>query len=286
MFNTKLSDLDDFLAPAQDWVVQLMTTKSKIENKSATKVSMQIELESDLNEKSMTDGVRPNLIKKTENNVATISLSDWLAWNGWVTTAETMLIQQHSIDKVESLLANSSSTPWVFSISQQSLYSLWVLFEAEPAKLLKVISIALESWGAVKTYDLSLSTQFILNESYLEFLHNYKSTEKYEFLKECLNKLKDKSYDEIARELPEIKKSLTKSLSKTVLWSEWPGWVWYAEKVVGDTAIPFMSTLKSPQQLQGYLLKKVVNKKLFVKSEDSELPENIMHICVMPCYDK
>ena len=47
-----------------------------------------------------------------------------------------------------------------------------------------------------------------------------------------------------------------------------------------------MSTLKSPQQLQGYLLKKVANKKLFAISEDSEPPANIMHICVMPCYDK
>ena len=286
MFNTKLSDLDDFLAPAQDWVVQLMTTKSKTNTKSTTNSSMQIELESDLNEQPLEEGMRPNLIKKSENNVATISLSDCLAWNGWVTTAETMLIQQHSIDKVESLLANSSNIPWVFSISQQSIYSLWVLYETEPSKLFKVISTVLGTMGVIKVYDISLATQFILNESYLEFLHNFKSSDKYQLIKECLESFKNKSNEEISRELPDIKKKLLKIISKPVLCSECPGWIWYAEKVVGDIAIPYMSLLKSPQQLQGYLLKKVANRKLFTADESSELPVNIMHICVMPWYDK
>jgi len=173
MFNTKLSDLDDFLAPAQDWVVQLMAPKSSEEIKSTNKGSVKIELESDWKDLDEGAGVRPNLIKKTKNNVATISLSDCLACSGWVTTAETMLIQQHSIDKVESLLENWSKEPWIFSISQQSLYSLCALYEAQPKYLYKVICKVLLSFGAAKVYDFSLSTQFILNESYNEFIQKY-----------------------------------------------------------------------------------------------------------------
>jgi iron only hydrogenase large subunit-like protein len=101
-----------------------MTSKPADQAKKSEKGSVQIELESDWQEQSMTDGIRPDLIKKTKDNVATISLSDCLACNGCVTTAETMLIQQHSIDKVEELLANADKEPCVFSISQQSLYSL------------------------------------------------------------------------------------------------------------------------------------------------------------------
>lgn len=286
MFNTKLSDLDDFLAPSQDWVVQLMTSKPADQAKKAEKGSVQIELESDWQEQSMTDGIRPDLIKKTKDNVATISLSDCLACNGCVTTAETMLIQQHSIDKVEELLANADKEPCVFSISQQSLYSLWVLYETEPSKLFRVIAQVLGSFGAAKTYDLSLSTQFVLSECYNEFVEKYTKSEKYQILKECLDKLKDKTDEEIERETKEIKKTIAKINSTPVLCSECPGWVWYAEKVVGDTALPYMSLVKSPQQIQGHLIKKFANKKLFTSDESQEPPTNVMHICVMPCYDK
>ena len=101
-----------------------MTVKPTNNENHVEKGAMKIELESDLKEESMTDGIRPDLIKKNKDNVATITLSDCLACNGCVTTAETMLIQQHSIDRVEELLSNADKEPCVFSISQQSLYSL------------------------------------------------------------------------------------------------------------------------------------------------------------------
>ena len=283
----QISDLDDFLAPAQDCVVQLMTAKptqnSQNENKQG---SVQIQLETDLvDESSMTGGVRPDLIKKNKDNVATISLSDCLACNGCVTTAETMLIQQHSTDKFEELLKNCDKFPVVVSISQQSLYSLCVLYKTTPSKLFKVISITLSSMGVSKIYDLSLSQQLVLSESYKEFNDKYKQGEKFAAITEFLDTTKGMSEDQIETEAREFKKKLAKISSVPVLCSECPGWVCYAEKVVGDVSIPYMSVVKSPQQIQGYLLKKVSNKKLFTK--DSEhTPNDIMHVCVMPWYDK
>mmetsp|Transcript_32376 Transcript_32376/g.31770 ORF Transcript_32376/g.31770 Transcript_32376/m.31770 type:complete len:152 (+) Transcript_32376:617-1072(+) len=83
-----------------------------------------------------------------------------------------------------------------------------------------------------------------------------------------------------------MKKMLTKQPSTPVLCSECPGWVCYAEKVVGDVSIPFMSEIKSPQQIQGNLIKTQANRKLFQADPDQEAPEKVVHICVMPCYDK
>lgn len=117
--------------------------------------------------------------------------------------------------------------------------------------------------GAAKTYDLSLSTQFILSESYDEFVTRYIKSEKYQIVKECLDKLKDKSDEEIERDIKEIKTQISKAPSTPVLCSECPGWVCYAEKVVGEVALPYMSVVKSPQQIQGRLLKSFTNKKLF-----------------------
>lgn len=59
-----------------------MTPKPNTSKQQEDKGSVQIELESDWKEGSMTDGVRPDLIKKNKDNVATITLSDCLACNG------------------------------------------------------------------------------------------------------------------------------------------------------------------------------------------------------------
>ena len=62
--------------------------------------------------------------------------------------------------------------------------------------------------------------------------------------------------------------------------SECPGWVCYAEKVVGEQAFPFMSKVKSPQQLSGSLLKHYLSLKHKIS------PERVKFVTVMPCYDK
>lgn len=60
----KVTDLDDFLAPAQDWVVQLMTSKkTDMPDTEIKQGSVQIEIENDWEDGgSMTGGVRPDLI--------------------------------------------------------------------------------------------------------------------------------------------------------------------------------------------------------------------------------
>ena len=65
-----------------------------------------------------------------------------------------------------------------------------------------------------------------------------------------------------------------------LLSSECPGWVCYAEKVVGEQAFPFMSKVKSSQQLCGLLLKHYLSVKYQIS------PSRVKVVTVMPCYDK
>lgn len=57
-----------------------------------------------------------------------------------------------------------------------------------------------------------------------------------------------------------------------ILCSECPGWVCYSEKTLGNDAIPFMSVVKSPQQLAGRLVKG--------QNPDARF------VTIEPCFDK
>ena len=119
----------------------------------------------------------------------------------------------------------------------------------------------------------------------MNLFKNIQILNKYQIVKECLEILKNKSEEE-KLEIKEINTKISRSPSTPVLWSECPGWVWYAEKVVGEVAIPYMSVIKSPQQIQGHLIKTQANRTLYTTDPSQEPPQKLIHICVMPCYDK
>ena len=58
------------------------------------------------------------------------------------------------------------------------------------------------------------------------------------------------------------------------------GWVCYAEKTHGAYIIPHISTVRSPQQVMGVLVKK------YFASVIGRSPDQIYHVAVMPCFDK
>lgn len=64
-----------------------------------------------------------------------------------------------------------------------------------------------------------------------------------------------------------------------LLTSECPGWVCYAEKTQPQ-ALPFVSTAKSPQQVMGEVVKRVV------AAQAGVAPAAVYHATVMPCFDK
>ena len=62
--------------------------------------------------------------------------------------------------------------------------------------------------------------------------------------------------------------------------SSCPGWICYAEKTHGNFILPYISQVKSPQQIMGTLVKNHFAKKV------DKSPGNIYLMSIMPCFDK
>lgn len=65
-----------------------------------------------------------------------------------------------------------------------------------------------------------------------------------------------------------------------LLASACPGWVCYAEKTQGAAVLPYISTAKSPQAVQGSAVKRWLAPGLGLA------PQAVYHCAIMPCYDK
>lgn len=76
-----------------------------------------------------------------------------------------------------------------------------------------------------------------------------------------------------------------------LLTSNCPGWICFAEKT-HPQAIPFISTVKSPQQILGLLIKSMLSQRpsggLSLGDLDSPAPQSevVVVVSVQPCYDK
>lgn len=66
-----------------------------------------------------------------------------------------------------------------------------------------------------------------------------------------------------------------------ILTSSCPGWICYAEKTHGSFILPYISRVKSPQQIMGSLVKDYLCKNVF-----DITPDKIYHVTIMPCFDK
>ena len=117
MFANKLGDLDDFIAPSVECIIPLVQQKTG--NKPA-------ESEPEVPQVQTAKKIKPNLIKSTgegATKIAAISLQDCLACSGCVTSAEAVLIQQHSTDEFLKLFEDPEIKV-VVAISPQSVSSL------------------------------------------------------------------------------------------------------------------------------------------------------------------
>ena len=116
MASVLLSDLNpDFLAPSQACTNPLFapspaahtSPRGKAEDQMARKVTLELE---DDGGPSPSEQLEPDLIRGQAmgNNAvkATVSLNDCLACNGCVTSAETVLIQEQSLDKFSQVRAD------------------------------------------------------------------------------------------------------------------------------------------------------------------------------------
>ncbi|EGR33647.1 nuclear prelamin A recognition factor, putative [Ichthyophthirius multifiliis] len=112
----KITNLDDYIAPSQDCILPFMDKNQKLQN--------------------IQD--KQPIINKSQNQTAKITLSDCLACSGCVTTAESILQQQQSVDE----FINKSQTfkHTVISISPQSRVSLAYHFGVDEFYIQKALT--------------------------------------------------------------------------------------------------------------------------------------------------
>ncbi|CAA0841809.1 ferredoxin hydrogenases [Striga hermonthica] len=200
--------------------------------------------------KTENAGRARNTPKATQTEPVKISLKDCLACSGCITSAETVMLEKQSLDEFLSNLNKGKAV--IVSLSPQSRASLAVHFGLSPLQVFRKLTTLLKSLGAKAVFDTSSSRDLTLVESCNEFLTRYKH--------------KNSADDKSKSSLPMIS-------------SACPGWICYAEKTLGSYILPYISSVKSPQQTIGATIKNHICEELHIREE-------IYHVTVMPCYDK
>lgn len=169
---------------------------------------------------------KPDLIKMNQKKKAIVTLNDCLACSGCITTAESILIQQQSVEEFLLKIKNFEIT--IVSISPQSRASLSSYFGLTDFQIHIFLIQLFQQIGVKYIFDMKIAIDLAINLACEE-------------IQEHLAK------EEGNQGLP-------------IICSECPGWVCYAEKVVGHSIIPFMSQIKSPQQIMGNIVKELIKK--------------------------
>lgn len=185
---------------------------------------------------------------------AKITLADCLACSGCVTTAESVLVEAQSVAELMRVLNRTENRPKVLvvSISPQTLASLATASGVTmTSAYFRLNTLFRQYFGVKYVFDITHAREIALLESAVEFVSKHKS-----------------------------------SASMPLLASACPGWICYAEKNGGNTnVLQNISTVKSPQQIMGTLVKKLIAERESTP-ECPVTPSEIYHITLMPCWDK
>ena len=160
-----------------------------------------------------------SIIKTNKANVAKIALTDCLACSGCITSSETLLVEEQSI---KSLLENYSNFKRRFVlISPQSLSAISHKFNIpEKSLLLKLNQFFISNFGFDFVLEISFFIELANEFAYQEFIEN--------------------------------------KSNKVIFSSECPGWVCYAEKVLGDQFLELISKIKTPQLFASEIIKQLM----------------------------
>ncbi|GAB5367859.1 hypothetical protein AAMO2058_001268000 [Amorphochlora amoebiformis] len=286
----KLADINDYLGPSQACIKPMLDAKKKeSEERERQKstltekrrrgkrkgrgVILEVEYPSSptasRQNRASTSTVVPDLQAKghfdqiktsSDGKTAKITLNDCLACSGCVTSAETVLISEQSLEEFESKLAENKSLQQrrnsgesttdrpltiILSISPIALSGIAVWSKLSMLQAATKLNTFLKQIGVDLFFDQSIAQVLSLAQARVEFVKRFRKKSK----------------------LP-------------IICSECPGWVCYAEKTQGARVLDHMSNTTSPQQVMGELLKGLI-------AEEMKLdPKAIYHCAIMPCFDK
>lgn len=239
-----VDDLNDFISPGVACIKPVEIKKTNDTGKARIEISMD-----GVPTEITDDGQISNLEK------AQISLSDCLACSGCITSAESVLV---SLQSHEELLKSIQSEEghdkiYVVSISHQSRVSLAGAY-----------GISIDEVDA-KLQDLFINTLKFKYMVGMEIGRAISLQASYDEMKDLQNSRNDSSPSGAG--------------AGPVLCSSCPGWTCYVEKT-HPHIIPYLSKVKSPQQITGTILKELISRDLGISKD------KIYHLSVMPCFDK
>jgi len=189
---------------------------------------------------------------------ATISLNDCLACSGCITSAESILISQQSTSEVAITIEHQLSLP-----------------QHERSRL--VVSLSPQSRASIAAYyDLSMQSVYLKLHYFFTHVLPFESVFD-------TNVGREIALVEGAREFQS--RFLAKhnnagaNVHLPVITAACPGWICYAEKT-HHAILPYLSTIRSPQQVMGSLIKTMYARRSGVSGD------KVWHLSVMPCFDK
>ncbi|CAK7909486.1 cytosolic Fe-S cluster assembly factor Nar1p [[Candida] anglica] len=235
-------DLNDFISPGVACIKPVPETKPR---DNGANVGDEFEIEVDLEGNTLEVGKDGT---KTTLSAAQISLADCLACSGCVTSAEEVLVAQHSHEELLKAITKQDGKLFVASVSHQTRASLAVAYQKSIEEVDRVlVDLFVEQMGFVHVVGTSLGRKISLMEEAMSV---------------------------IQKRAAEVKGRNGPTLSSIC-----PGWVLYAEKT-HPYVLPYVSNVKSAQQITGCLLKTLTSQQHDISRAD------IYHLSVMPCFDK
>ncbi|XP_076024043.1 nuclear prelamin A recognition factor [Genypterus blacodes] len=211
------------------------------------------------NKKQSEDGVTSHQggdeANQKVHEASQVLLSACLSCEGCVSEQESLKISQQSLGQLEEVLALnkrcdvSKHKVLLVSVCPQSLPFFALKFGVDVAEAAHKLCGFLKSLGVSFVLDSTLAAGFSIVESQREFIQRYRR----------------RNHDPHA--LP-------------MFTSSCPGWIRYAERVLGSLVTPHICTARSPQQVMGCLVKD------FFSKQQKLSPEKFFHVVLAPCFDK
>ncbi|KAL7418306.1 Cytosolic Fe-S cluster assembly factor nar1 [Cryptotrichosporon argae] len=279
----KITDLDDFLTPSQACIIPVRGAQT-----TSAPGETEIHIDDNNNYYEVATYSTATAAIETALQKAEISLNDCLACSGCITSTESMLITLQSHTEVLDFIRASASAPDmdpsaagpsrlpVLSISPQTLASLSASYAAAYAlpplplrTLLRRVRARMARHGW-RTYDTTFARHVALREVVREYEER---RARRRGAGTGTGTAKDGAHADAH--------DAAAAAGLPMLASACPGWVCYAEKAQGDL-LPFMSAVRSPQAVQGALVKAFLGATRW----GGCTPDAVYHVTAMPCYDK
>ncbi|RLV94595.1 Cytosolic Fe-S cluster assembly factor NAR1 [Spathaspora sp. JA1] len=208
-------DLNDFISPGVACIKPVQELPAPTPKPTELEIQVQ------------TEDVTP-----TKLSPAQISLADCLACSGCITSAEEVLVAQHSHKELlKALNEHDNERIFVASISHQARASLALAYNIDVIQLDQLLINFLKKIGFTYIVGTSLGRELSLITESNSMIHR-----------------KQQQFE------------------GPVLSSICPGWVLYAEKT-HPYIIPRLSQVKSPQQITGCILKNLTQRELSISRD-------------------